>query len=173
MLRALRQAEGGEVNQDTVSLGTAPGLADLERLVAQTARAGVQAEVRWSGPRRPLPPAVDQSAYRIVQEAVTNVVRHSGADGCRIDIGFGQDGVDIEIVDEGRGAGGRGGRPGGVGAASGGFGLLGMHERVAMLSGRFSAGPLDSGGFRVAAHLPIRTPARLPAPAPLTERLPA
>jgi signal transduction histidine kinase len=151
MLRALRHAEDSGVDQDAASMEALPGMGDLERLVTQAARAGVRVEVSWRGQRRPLPPDIDRSAYRIIQEAVTNVVRHSGADACRIDIGFDQDGMVIEITDEGRG-GGAG--AGGVTGPEGGFGLLGMRERVAMLSGQFSAGPLASGGFRVAARLP-------------------
>jgi signal transduction histidine kinase len=84
--------------------------------------------------------------FRVVQEAVTNVVRHSGARTCRVCIGFEQDGVSIEVLDNGHG----GAHP----QSGAGFGLLGMRERVALLSGQFSAGPRPEGGFRVTAKLP-------------------
>jgi len=156
MLRALRSAdEAGGAEQDTAT-PPAPGVADVDRLAGQALSAGVRVEVSWRGRRRPLPPEIDLSAYRIVQEAVTNVVRHSGADACRVEIGFEPEELAIEIVDDGRGAGhlGAGGTAGDGSTAEGGFGLLGMRERVAMLSGQFSAGPLPTGGFRVAARLP-------------------
>jgi signal transduction histidine kinase len=149
MLRTLRDAD-----QDAATLEAIPGMADLDRLVAQAAGAGVRVEVCWRGRRRPLPPDIDQSAYRIIQEAVTNVVRHSGAEACRVDIGFERDVVAIEIVDEGRRGIGNISAAGVMTGTEGGFGLVGMRERVAMLSGDFSAGPLAAGGFRVAARLP-------------------
>jgi signal transduction histidine kinase len=147
MLNALRNAEPG-ADRDAVPLASAHGLTDLDQLAAQAAGAGVRVDVTWRGERRQLPPEIDLSAFRIIQEAVTNVVRHSGTHACRVDVGFESDELAIEIVDNGHGPArvGRGGE--------GGFGLLGMRERVAMLSGQFSAGPRPEGGFRVAARLP-------------------
>lgn len=146
MLTALRHAEPG-VEFDAAPLAPAHGLGDLDQLTARAADAGVRVDVTWRGDRRPLPPEIDQSAFRVIQEAVTNVVRHSGTHACRITIGFQEDEVSIEIVDNGHGL------PH-TRAGGGGFGLLGMRERVAMLSGQFSAGPRPEGGFRVAARLP-------------------
>jgi signal transduction histidine kinase len=146
MLTALRHAEPG-ADRDAVPLAPAPGLTDLGRLAAQAAGAGVRVDVTWRGERRPLPPEIDLSAFRIIQEAVTNVVRHSGTHACGVDVGFEADELSIEIVDSGRGLAH-------LGAGDGGFGLIGMRERVAMLSGQFSAGPRPEGGFRVAARLP-------------------
>lgn len=142
MLGALRQAEPGGV-----ALTPAEGLGDVDDLAARAADAGVRVDVTWRGERRPLPPEIDLSAFRVVQEAVTNVVRHSGTHACRIDIGFAEDELSIEVTDNGHGLAHA--RSGG-----GGFGLLGMRERVAMLSGQFSAGPRPEGGFRVTARLP-------------------
>ncbi|MFB4320367.1 sensor histidine kinase [Actinomadura sp. 21ATH] len=139
MLGALRQAEP--------VTAAAPGLADLEDLAATTAAAGVQVDLRWRGPRRPLPAEIDRSAFRIVQEAVTNVVRHSGTHRCRVSIEHTDRDLAIEIVDSGRG-----GPAAGAGA---GYGLLGMRERVGLLDGDFTAGPRPGGGFRVAARLPV------------------
>jgi signal transduction histidine kinase len=146
MLSALRHAEPGAAFE-AAALTPALGLGDLESLAARAADAGIRIEVNWRGERRPLPPQIDLSAYRVIQEAVTNVVRHSGTRTCRIDIGFAADQLEIEITDEGHGlAHAR--------AGAGGFGLLGMRERVALLSGQFSAGPRPEGGFRVTARLP-------------------
>ncbi|NUR62488.1 MAG: sensor histidine kinase, partial [Catenulispora sp.] len=148
MLRTLRQ---DEPRSD-------PGLLDVERLAARASGAGVRVELSWTGDRRSLPPEIDRSAYRIIQEAVTNVVRHSGTDACRVAVGFEPDALAIEITDDGRGAGvvDHDLPVPAIGHQrdAGGFGLLGMRERVAMLSGQFSAGPRPEGGFRVAARLP-------------------
>jgi signal transduction histidine kinase len=147
MLSALRHAEPG-TDRDAAPLAPAPGLTDLDQLAAQAAGAGIRVEVTWRGERRALPPEIDLSAFRIIQEAVTNVVRHSGTHACRVDVGFEPEGLAIEIVDDGRGAA----HAGRIGEA--GLGLIGMRERVVMLSGQFSAGPRTEGGFRVAARLP-------------------
>ena len=128
----------------------APGLAGIGRLAAMTLDAGVQVEVDWHGSRQPLPADIDASAFRIIQEAVTNVVRHAGTGQCRVSIER-QDGqLAIEVTD-----GGRGGGAGGTG-----YGLTGMRERAALLGGDFSAGPRPGGGFRVTARLPVPGPAR-------------
>jgi signal transduction histidine kinase len=149
MMTGLRRAEPGS-GPGQVPLGPAPGLADIERLAAVTLEAGVQVEVEWLGSREPLPADIDLSAFRIVQEAVTNVVRHAGTDRCLVWIDQ-QDGqLAIEVTD-----GGRGGS-----AAGTGYGITGMRERAALLGGDFSAGPRPGGGFRVAARLPVPAPAR-------------
>jgi signal transduction histidine kinase len=145
-LVALRQAEP-VADVAPAPLAPAPGLADVERLAAATTEAGVRVEVRRSGRRRPLPPDIDLSAFRIVQEAVTNVVRHAGTSSCRVDIDYREDEVSVEVVDDGHGGAGR--RPGR------GFGIVGMTERAGLLHGRFSAGPRPEGGFRVSATLPL------------------
>ncbi|MDT0307914.1 sensor histidine kinase [Streptomyces sp. DSM 44917] len=123
-----------------------PGLADVERLAAATTAAGVRVEVRWEGERRPLPPEIDLSAFRIIQESVTNVVRHAGTGSCAVTVACREEELTIEVVDGGRGPGG---------APDTGYGLVGMRERVALLRGEFSAGPGPGGGFRVAARLPV------------------
>lgn len=129
-------------------LAPAPGLADLDRLAeATTAGAGVRVEVEWRGERRPLPPDIDLSAFRIVQEAVTNVVRHAGARDCRVSIDYQEKELSVEVVDDGRGGGATG--------TGTGYGLVGMRERVGLLQGQLSTGPRPGGGFRVAARLPL------------------
>ncbi|ELP67582.1 sensor histidine kinase [Streptomyces turgidiscabies] len=143
MLVALRHADSGEGQQASV----AAGLADVERLAAVTSAAGVRVDLRWEGERRELPPDVDLSAFRIVQESVTNVVRHAGAQSCRVTLDYrADDALAIDVTDDGRGRGS---------ATDTGFGLAGMRERVALLKGEFEAGPRPEGGFRVAARLPI------------------
>ncbi|WP_149263014.1 sensor histidine kinase [Actinomadura sp. K4S16] len=138
MLTALRKDDPG-----AAPLGPAPGLADLDRLAEAARDAGVAVDVRTAGEPRPLPPDVDLSAYRIVQEAVTNVVRHAGTDRCRVTVGYGDGDLAVEIEDDGRG-----------GVVGTGYGLVGMRERVALLCGEFAAGPRPGGGFRVAARIP-------------------
>ncbi|WP_314244908.1 sensor histidine kinase [Streptomyces kutzneri] len=145
-LVALRRAQPDGPGEQA-PLGPAPGLADLDGLVATTAGAGVHVDVRWTGERGQLPAEVDLSAYRIVQEALTNVVRHAGTGHCRVTIGYGEQELTVEVVDDGRGA------PEGTGGT--GFGITGMRERVSLLDGRFSAGPRAGGGFRVEAALPL------------------
>jgi signal transduction histidine kinase len=149
MMTGLRRAEPGS-GPGQAPLGPAPGLAGIERLAAMTLDAGVQVEVEWLGSREPLPADIDLSAFRIVQEAVINVVRHAGTDRCLVWIDQ-QDGyLSIEVTDSGRG-----------GSTTGtGYGITGMRERAALLGGDFSAGPRPGGGFRVAARLPVPAPAR-------------
>jgi signal transduction histidine kinase len=146
MLVALRQADQDE----TDSSATPPGLADVERLAAATTAAGVRVDVQWRGEQRPLPADIELSAFRIIQEAVTNVVRHAGAGACRVSIDRGAEDLSIEVVDNGYGHEGSRERTSGAG-----LGLLGMRERVSLLDGDFSAAPRPEGGFRVAARLPV------------------
>ncbi|MCY0955530.1 sensor histidine kinase [Streptomyces sp. H27-H5] len=149
-LVALRRTDPGAAGSGPTSLGPAPGLDDLDRLAEATADAGVRVDLRRTGLRRPLPTDIDLSAYRIVQEALTNVVRHAGTGQCRVSIDHGEGELSVEVVDDGRGATATG--PGH------GFGIVGMRERVALLHGRLSVGPRPEGGFRVAARLPLPEP---------------
>lgn len=140
----------------------APGLADLDRLVARTASAGVLVDVRRCGPPRDLPASIDLSAYRIVQEALTNVVKHARTSSCRVLIGYGHDELVLEVTDNGAGlpamalagdAAPDSVFPAAIGGS--GHGIIGMRERVSLLGGEFSAGPLPGYGFQVSAHLPL------------------
>ncbi|MFJ9909223.1 sensor histidine kinase [Streptomyces sp. NPDC101152] len=144
MLVSLRRAEAGEDPPGSAPLA---GLEAVDRLAETMARAGVTVEVRWQGRPRPLPPEVDLAAFRIVQESVTNVVRHAGAHRCEVHITYREQELDIEVLDDGRPVHGH--RTGVTG-----YGISGMRERVALLNGRFSAGSRPEGGFRVAARLP-------------------
>ncbi len=124
------------------------GLGQLDNLVARARAAGLPVTVTVTGATRPLPPDVDQAAYRIVQEALTNVSRHAGLAQASVCLQYTPEGLTVQIDDDGSGDGPR---PGGTG-----LGLLGMRERVSVLGGRLHAGPQDGGGFRVRAELPVR-----------------
>jgi signal transduction histidine kinase len=197
----------GPAGGASAPLYPAPGLADLDRLVARTAGAGVRVDVTRFGQPRDLPASIDLSAYRIVQEALTNVVKHARTSSCRVLLGYRDDELTIEVTDNGAGmpaselAGGGlsgGGLSGGglarygaavpngtalmsrngtsrhgVGVLDGapdppddgpapmatlpgaGHGIIGMRERVTLLGGEFSAGPLPGYGFRVSARIPL------------------
>jgi signal transduction histidine kinase len=149
-LVSLRQADPGASASEQSPLAPSPGLADVEGLAAATAGAGVRVDLCWSGEQRPLPADIDLSAYRIVQEALTNVVRHAGTGRCRVAIDYGDEELSVEVIDDGRGATENG--------SAHGFGLIGMRERVGLLGGHLSAGPRAEGGFRVAAQLPLPAP---------------
>ncbi|GIF48250.1 two-component sensor histidine kinase [Asanoa ferruginea] len=146
MLGGLRANDLGGLRANGLGDPPATGLADLPKLVSATAAAGVRVDVRWLGPHTALPPEIDRSAFRIVQEAVTNVIRHAGVDSCRVTIEHADGALAIEVLDDGQSP------PGALGT---GHGLVGMRERVALLHGYFSAGPRVEGGFRVAARLPM------------------
>ena len=149
MVTGLRRADP-EPGPGQAPPGLAPGLAAIERLAATTLEAGVKVDVDWHGSREPLPADIDLSAFRIIQEAVTNVVRHAGTGQCQVLIEQRDGQLSIEVTDSGRGGG----------VAGTGYGITGMRERAALLGGDFSAGPRPGGGFRVAARLPLPAPAR-------------
>jgi len=151
IVAVLRQAE----EPDGEELGPAPGLAALSELVSQIAAAGVRVEVCVDGEARPLPPTEDLTAYRIAQEALTNVVRHSGAATANLWVRYQPGAVEIECVD----LGGQHPRPPGAELANGGHGIVGMRERVALYGGELSAGPTGRG-FRVLARIPVAEEAR-------------
>jgi len=172
-------AGGSAGDAGAAPLSPAPGLADLDRLISRTASAGVRADVTRCGQPRDLPASIDLSAYRIVQEALTNVVKHARASSCRVLIGYGQDELILEVTDNGAGlpAMAGAGVPGSSLAVGGGgpvllaessapgwrapdvagsgHGIIGMRERVSLLGGEFSAGPLPGYGFQVSAHIPL------------------
>jgi signal transduction histidine kinase len=131
------------------------GLARLEDLVSRAA-AGVEVSLEISGERRPLPASVDLAAFRIVQESLTNVVRHAGAAAATVTLSYGGSELTVLVDDDGRGA--EDSRSGGgaqAGEAGMGSGIVGMRERAAALGGWLDAGPLPGGGFRVRARLPL------------------
>lgn len=127
------------------ALAPQPGLADLEALVSQVRRAGLDVHLAIEGPPRALPRGVALSAFRVVQEALTNTLKHAAASRADVAVRYGTDVVDIEVVDDGVGGDGNGG----------GHGLVGMRERIALYDGSLDYGPRASGGFRVRALLPV------------------
>ena len=129
-------------------LAPQPGLDDLPMLITQVREAGLPVELRVEGDRRELPVGIELSAYRIVQEALTNALKHAGDARASVHLRYGADSLELEIVDDGAGAVAE--TPGG------GHGLVGMRERVALYGGRFDAGRRQSGGFSVRVLLPIR-----------------
>jgi signal transduction histidine kinase len=140
MLGVLRQPDG------RAPLAPAPGLAQLDALVAQAEGAGLRVEVAVQGEATHLPPAVDLACYRIVQESLTNVVRHAGASHATVTVTADGDALVVEVTDDGTGApaSGNGSRQG----------IVGMQERARALGGTLQAGPRPEGGFRVSARLP-------------------
>jgi signal transduction histidine kinase len=166
--------------------GDSSGLGHLDSLAARARAAGLPVTVNVTGAKRSLPPEVDQAAYRIVQEALTNVSRHAGQASAWVHLCYTPDALEIQVDDDGAGisiarstsnatssstsnstsnatSNGTSNRT--INAASNGqstsngLGLIGMRERVTALGGRLHAGPRDGGGFQVRAEIPAETPA--------------
>ena len=179
--RSRRPAQGPRGFRPTAPLAPAPGLANLDRLVERTAGAGVTVTVERIGEPRSLPASLDLSAFRIVQESLTNVVKHSGADRCHVVLEYGADSLLIEVTDPGAGVPTLAAAPTGVAAPAriagvpvgagaavrpparagggpdrAGHGIIGMRERVSLCGGELHALPRPDGGFVVRARLPLR-----------------
>jgi signal transduction histidine kinase len=131
-----------------LELAPQPGIAALPALVASIREAGLPVSLAVDGERAQLPGAVDVSAYRIVQEGLTNALKHAGPARARVSVHCSGDAVTIEVRDDGSGAADTTSEPGGQG-------LVGMRERVAVLGGELRAGPEPSGGYAVRAMLPL------------------
>jgi signal transduction histidine kinase len=141
--RTLDLLRGGD---EPAERGPQPALADIERLVEQTRDGGLAVDLLVTGEPRPLPASLEVSAFRIVQEALTNVRRHAAASQVDIRLRYGTNALEISIEDDGAGTGST--------TAVEGHGLRGMRERAAMLGGALSVGPLGAGGYRVSVILP-------------------
>jgi signal transduction histidine kinase len=133
-------------DDEDIALAPQPSLRYLDTLAAQVREAGLPVELSVEGEPIELPPGVDLSAYRIVQEALTNALKHAGPATARVIVRYGKDDVELEIADTGLGPGAGDGE---------GHGLVGMRERVSLYGGRIEAGPRDGGGFAVRARLPF------------------
>lgn len=145
----------GVLRQDAhAPLAPQPGLDRLEELVAEARTAGVDVQVRRSGEGGALPPGLDLAAYRVLQESLTNIVKHVGPTHVRLSLDHGPEELTIDVLDDGPAAGGS------RSSLPGGHGLLGMRERVQLYGGTLLAGPHEAG-FRVQVRLPI--PSRTPA----------
>jgi signal transduction histidine kinase len=147
-LTEMRRLVGMLRSDATDPLTPQPGLDDLPTLVAQVREAGLTVQLEVEGERRELPVGIELSAYRIVQEALTNALKHAGKAQASVHVRYGVDSLELEIVDDGAGA------PAPV--SSGGHGLVGIRERVALYGGRLDAGRRPSGGFAVRVLLPTR-----------------
>jgi signal transduction histidine kinase len=132
--------------------GDGSGLNQLDSLVGRARAVGLPVKVTVTGAQRPLPPEVDQAAYRIVQEALTNVSRHAGNAPASVHLHYTPETLAVQVDDDGSSTGtDAGARPSGPG-----LGLIGMRERASALGGHLHAGPRDGGGFQVRAELPAR-----------------
>jgi signal transduction histidine kinase len=151
-LRELRATLG--VLRDHESRTPEPGLDQLDRLAELGRDAGLDVLVEVDGAVRPLPGTVDHAAYRIIQESLTNTIRHAGPARVTIHVAYDDQTLHLAISDDG---------PGPADGEAPGRGVLGMHERAALLGGRITAGPGPAGGYQVSVDLP--TPADLPATA--------
>ncbi len=149
-LAEMRRLLGLLRSDDAASLAPQPGVDRIPDLVQQTTEAGKATTYRVEGEPFTLPPGIDLNAYRIVQEALTNVLRHAGPDAsARVVLRYETDHLGVVVDDDGRGLAAD---PNGVGS---GHGLVGMRERIAMLGGRLDAGPRPGGGYRVHARIPV------------------
>ena len=148
----LRRLLGVLRTDEPASRAPQPGLEQLDALADQMRDAGLDVNVEIRGERRDIPPGMDLNAYRIVQEALTNALKHAGPDVTAIVvISYGSDGIEIVVTDDGRGAASA------LGGSGAGHGLIGMQERATMLCGTFEAKPVPGGGFRVSATIPCDT----------------
>jgi signal transduction histidine kinase len=144
-LVGLLRADGEEAG-----LAPQPRLDELETLVAQAREAGLPVSLIIGGRRRALPLGVELTAYRVVQEALTNTRKHAGSASADVSVRYGAETLEIDVVDDGDGLGE---------GPGGGHGLLGMRERVSVFGGELTAGPRPGGGFAVRAWLPLELPA--------------
>jgi signal transduction histidine kinase len=144
LLGVLRTDAGGDAER-----APQPGLDRLDELLDGAREAGTSVRLTVRGDAVGLSPGVDLTAYRLVQEALTNARRHAPGAEVEVEVHYGEDAVRLRVRDSG---------PGPAGSPHGGHGLVGMHERVAMVGGRLRVGPGDGGGFVVEAELPIREP---------------
>jgi signal transduction histidine kinase len=140
LLGLLRETEG------TTDLAPQPSLRELEQLATHVRGAGLPVSIDVVGEPVPLPPGVELSAYRIVQEGLTNALKHARAANAIVRLHYAQRALEVEVTDDGRGRGG---------AVDGGHGLAGMRERVALYGGVFESGPRAGGGWRLYARLPL------------------
>jgi len=151
-LAEMRALVGVLQEEPGAALAPQPHLADVEQLAAQSRAAGLDVRLRVEGEPRALPEALDLSAYRIVQEALTNTLKHAGAARVDVTVRYGQDSVELVVEDDGRAS-----QDAAEPLPGAGRGLVGMRERVALFQGRLELGRAPTGGFRVHAVLPLTT----------------
>jgi signal transduction histidine kinase len=127
-----------------------PGLDQIEELAALARDGGLDVKVEMASPRRELPGTTDHAAYRILQESITNAIRHAGPARVVVSVTYGPGHLELLVADDGHGP-----RDAGRGAGDAGRGIVGMGERAALLGGELTAGPRPGGGFQVRARLPL------------------
>jgi signal transduction histidine kinase len=147
-LDELRQLFGPVRRGEGEALDASPGLANLERLAERAQRAGVPVDLRVEGSPLKLSPGADFAAYRVVQEALTNTIKHASGARATVLVRYEPGDVVLEVLDDGPG-------PAGNGSGSEGHGLVGMRERVGLYGGKLEAGRREDGGFAVRARLPV------------------
>jgi signal transduction histidine kinase len=140
---ALRDPDGGP------ALAPQPSLSRIDTLVAHARETGLPVDLEIEGEPVPLPAGVDLTAYRLVQEGLTNSIKHAAADHAEVHVRYDDGHVEIEVSDDGRGTSGD------APSNGGGNGLVGMRERVSIYGGELEAGPRAEGGFRLRARLPV------------------
>lgn len=146
-LTELRRLLGGVRGDGPGAFAPQPGLARIDALIEQVQASGLTVELTIEGKPRELPPSVDLSAYRIVQEALTNTLKHARASSARVRVSYGAQELELEVVDDGRGSG--------AVEADPGHGIIGMRERVALFGGDLRVGSAPGGGFAVSARIPF------------------
>jgi signal transduction histidine kinase len=151
VLGVLRDSDNGRI--------PSPGLGQINDLTAMAREAGLDIKLEVTSSAMPLPSAVDHTAYRILQESITNVIRHAGSTRVTVALDYGTDAVELRVTDEGsRNAQGDGARAPEISTGPG-RGIIGMRERCGLLGGEVTAGPRPCGGFEVRARLPLPPPA--------------
>lgn len=139
-------AESSQIREDDASYQPQPGLEQIDELLARIRSSGLDVALQIEGKPQPLPVALELSAYRIIQEALTNTIKHAHASHVDVTLRYRARALDLEVRDNGRGnSNGR----------DGGSGLIGMRKRVAAVGGSLAAGPSPAGGFAVAARFPL------------------
>ena len=133
--------------EEAPALAPQPSLEHLDRLVAQARESGLPVELRIEGEPTQLPPGVDLTAYRLVQEGLTNAIKHARASKADVVVRYGDGSVEVTVTDDG---------PGGGDGGGGGHGLVGMRERVTVYGGELEAGPRPEGGYSLRARLPVQ-----------------
>jgi signal transduction histidine kinase len=141
----------GPGTADMADLAPQPGLDQLETLVGRVRDTGLPVDLTVTGPARPVPPGVGLTAYRVVQEALTNTVNHASGATATVTVAYGPDHLRVEVIDTG-------GRPGAGAATGNGRGLIGLRERLAVYDGTLHAGRRLTGGYRVEALIPLEAP---------------
>ncbi|MFJ9446013.1 sensor histidine kinase [Kitasatospora sp. NPDC101235] len=143
-------SETGDAPAAEADLSPQPGLGRLDALVQGVRQAGLPVELSVRGERRPVPPGVELAAYRVVQEALTNTVKHAGGADAAVTVEYAPGQLRVEVTDTG-------GRPTGAAATGNGRGLLGLRERLAVYGGTLHTGPRPRGGYRVTALIPLES----------------